>query len=55
LQAFPVRPQLTARVQRRQGIEATIWISADQRRLPLQADVSAGFGRVRLKLVDYRP
>jgi hypothetical protein len=53
--AFRVRPRLTARVQRRQGIEATIWISADQRRLPLQADITAGFGRVLLKLVDYRP
>jgi hypothetical protein len=53
--AFRVRPTLTARVQRRQGIDATIWISADQRRVPLQADITAGFGRVLLKLVDYRP
>ena len=53
--AFPVRPEITARVQRRQGIDATIWISADARRLPLQADITAGFGRVLLKLVDYRP
>ncbi|HJU43431.1 MAG TPA: DUF3108 domain-containing protein [Vicinamibacterales bacterium] len=53
--AFPVRPQLTARVQRRQGIDATIWISADRQRVPLQADITAGFGRVLLKLVDYRP
>ena len=52
---FPVRPEITARVQRRQGIAATIFISADARRLPLQADISAGFGRVLLKLVDYRP
>lgn len=53
--AFPVRPEITARVQRRQGIDATIWISADARRVPLQADITAGFGRVLLKLVDYRP
>ena len=53
--AFPVRPEITARVQRRQRIAATIWISADERRLPLQADITAGFGRVLLKLVDYRP
>ena len=53
--ALRIRPQLTARVQRRQAIEATIWISADERRLPLQADITAGFGRVVLKLVDYRP
>jgi uncharacterized protein DUF3108/predicted membrane protein DUF2079 len=53
--AFRVEPRLTTRVQRRQGIDATIWISADARRVPLAADITAGFGRVRLKLVDYRP
>jgi hypothetical protein len=54
-QAFRVQPVLTERVRRRQAIEATIWISADQRRVPLAADIAGGFGRVRLKLVDYRP
>lgn len=53
--ALPVRPRVTTRIQRRQGIDATIWISADARRVPLQADITAGFGRVLLKLVDYRP
>ena len=53
--AFRVEPRLSTRVQRRQGIDATIWISADSRRVPLAADITAGFGRVRLKLVDYRP
>jgi hypothetical protein len=53
--AFRVEPRLSTRVQRRQGIDAAIWISADSRRVPLAADITAGFGRVRLKLVDYRP
>ncbi len=53
--AYRVEPRFTTRVQRRQAVEATIWISADARRVPLQADVTGGFGRVRLKLVDYRP
>lgn len=53
--AFRVQPRLTTRVQRRQAADATIWISDDARRLPLAADITAGFGRVRLKLVDYRP
>jgi hypothetical protein len=48
-------PQFTARVQRRQAIESTLWLSDDARRLPLMVEVAAGFGRVRLKLVDYRP
>jgi hypothetical protein len=53
--AWRVEPRLTTRVQRRQAIAATIWISTDARRVPVAADVAAGFGRVRLKLVDYRP
>lgn len=53
--AFRLVPRLSTRVQRRRAIDATIWISADSRRVPLAADITAGFGRVRLKLVDYRP
>jgi hypothetical protein len=53
--ALAVQLALTQRVRRRQAIDATIWLSADERRLPLAADVTAGFGRVLLKLVDYRP
>jgi hypothetical protein len=52
--AYRIEPRLTTRVPRRQAVEATIWISADARRVPLAADITAGFGRVRLKLVDYR-
>ncbi len=52
--AFRIEPRLTTRVPRRQAVEVTIWISADARRVPLAADITAGFGRVRLKLVDYR-
>lgn len=52
--AYRVEPRLTTRVPRRQPVEATIWISTDARRVPLAADITAGFGRVRLKLVDYR-
>ena len=53
--AFRVEPRLTTRIQRRQAIEAMIWIGADARRVPLAAEITAGFGRLRLKLVDYRP
>lgn len=52
--AYRLEPRLTTRIQRRQPVEATIWMSADARRVPLAADITAGFGRVRLKLVDYR-
>lgn len=53
--ALRVEPRFTARVQRRQAIESTLWLSDDERRVPLVVEVAAGFGRVRLKLVDYRP
>ena len=55
VESFRVEPHLTARVERRQPIRATIWLSADRRRVPLVADIDAGFGHVRLMLVDYRP
>lgn len=54
-EAFRVEPRIVARVERRQPIDATFWLSADERRLPLVADIAAGFGRIRLKLVNYRP
>ncbi len=53
--ALRVEPRFTARVERRQAIQSTIWLSDDPRRLPLMVEVAAGFGRLRLKLVDYRP
>jgi hypothetical protein len=53
--AWRVEPRFTTRVQRRQPIESTLWLSDDARRVPLLVEVAAGFGRVRLKLVDYRP
>ena len=53
--ALRLEPRFAARVQRRQAIESTIWLSDDERRVPLMVEVAAGFGRVRLKLVDYRP
>ncbi len=55
VEAFRVSPRLIERVPRRRPVEATVWLSADGRRLPVAADVAAGFGRIRLKLVDYRP
>jgi len=46
---------LERRLERRQAMELTLWISADARRVPLRLDLAAGFGRVRVELVDYRP
>ena len=55
VEAIRVEPRIGASVERRQPIDATFWLSTDARRLPLVAEIAAGFGRIRLKLVNYRP
>jgi hypothetical protein len=50
-----LEPRLMRRIERRRPIAMTMWLSDDDRRVPLRAIVEAGFGRVRLDLVDYRP
>ena len=49
-----LEPRLMRRIERRRPINMTIWLSADERRVPVRAFIDAGFGRVRLDLVDYR-
>lgn len=53
--ALRLEPVLDRRVERRQPVSLTLWLSADERRVPLVVAVSAGFGQVRAILVDYRP
>jgi hypothetical protein len=52
--ALRLEPRLMRRIERRTPLNMTIWLSADDRRVPLRAVIEAGFGRVRLDLVDYR-
>ena len=51
--AWRLEPRII-RKDRRPPLTAIIWMSADERRVPLVMDVAAGFGRVRANLVDYR-
>jgi hypothetical protein len=53
--ALRLEPRIIQRVERRRPLELTIWLSRDARRVPLRADVAAGFGRLRLDLVSYTP
>jgi hypothetical protein len=53
--ALRLEPQLVRRVERRQPLALTLWISDDERRVPLTVSIAAGFGQVRAILVDYRP
>ena len=55
VEAYRVVPRLIERAPRRQPVDATFWISTDTRHLLVAAEISAQFGRVRLKLVDYQP
>jgi hypothetical protein len=52
--ALRLEPRLMRRIERRRPLAMTIWLSEDDRRVPLRAVIEAGFGRVRLDLVDYR-
>jgi hypothetical protein len=52
--AIRIEPRIRRRVERRQPLTATLWLSVDERRVPLALDLDAGFGRVRAELVSYR-
>jgi len=51
--AVRLEPKLVARVERRAPVRMIVWIAADGTSVPLAAEVEAGFGRVRLDLVEY--
>jgi hypothetical protein len=54
LAAIRLEPQMRRRVERRRPIAATLWVSDDDRKVPLALDLDANFGRVRLELVSYQ-
>lgn len=53
--AWKITPRLERRVEAREQPRATLWLSADARRVPLAIEIDAGFGHVRVELEDYRP
>jgi hypothetical protein len=55
VEAIRVTPVLQRRVEDRRPPTAMVWLSNDARHLPLILDLAAGFGRVRVELVSYRP
>ena len=52
--AIRLRPRLQRRLERRQPLRATLWVSADASRVPVLLELEAGFGRVRVELIDYQ-
>jgi hypothetical protein len=53
--AVRLEPRLYQPEPERKPVNATLWLSADERRIPLALEVEAGFGRVRAELVAYEP
>lgn len=54
VRARRIAPTLQQRIERRRPLDLTVWVSVDERRVPLLVEISAGFGRVKAELVDYR-
>ena len=52
--ALRLEPRVMRSVERQRPLAITLWLSADERRVPLRALVDAGFGRFRLELKEYR-
>jgi hypothetical protein len=53
IDAIRLEPRLQRRLERRQPLEATLWVSADSTRVPVLLELEAGFGRVRVELIHY--
>jgi hypothetical protein len=54
VRALRLEPRAMRRIERRRPIAITLWLSDDDRRIPLRALVDAGFGRIRLELKEHR-
>lgn len=52
--ALRLDPRVMRRIERRRPLVASVWVSVDERRVPLRVIVDAGFGRVHADLVEYR-
>ncbi len=53
VEALRLSPRLQRRVEAREQLAATVWLSNDARRIPLVLDLDAGFGHVRVELESY--
>jgi hypothetical protein len=53
VRALRLEPRVMRRIERRRAVAITLWLTDDERRVPLRALVDAGFGRIRLELIDY--
>ena len=54
VEAIRIQPRLQRRLGRRQPSSAMLWVSADARRIPVLMQLEAGFGRLRVELINYQ-
>ena len=54
IEALRVEPRLMRRLERRRPLVMTVWLSRDERRIPIRVLIDAGFGRVSAELREYR-
>jgi hypothetical protein len=50
---FKLEPRVLS--GQRRDVQTAVWLTDDARHLPVLVEIAAGFGRLRVKLVDYRP
>jgi hypothetical protein len=50
---WKLEPTLTSRAHRGQPVHATVWMSRDERNIPLMVRVSGPFGTIELELAAY--
>ncbi|MDP1572058.1 MAG: DUF3108 domain-containing protein [Vicinamibacterales bacterium] len=55
IDTWRLRPRLERLVERRTPLDVTLWMSADDRRVPVRIEVNAGFGRMLVLLTGYAP
>jgi hypothetical protein len=52
-ETWKIEPTLTSRAHRGQPVHATVWVSRDERKIPLMMRVSGPFGAIQLELMTY--
>jgi hypothetical protein len=53
--AWRLTPKIQRRVEEREQLAATVWLSDDDRHVPLALELDAGFGHARVELASYQP
>ena len=53
VEAWRIEPRFETRTEQRRALRATLWVSRDERRVPLRLDIDTGFGSFRAELASH--